>query len=60
MHDVAYLVGCSDRIPLVFIDWNPTETQRAHIFIASLSLKHVLKVFPKDFSLVLMVGKGGI
>ena len=60
MHDVAYSVGSFDRIPLMFIDWNPIETQRVHVLIASLSLKHVLRVFPKDFSLVLIVGRGGI
>ena len=45
MHIVAHLVGYLDRIPLMFIDWNPIETQGVHVLIVSLSLKHVYKSF---------------
>ena len=49
MHVVVYLVGHFDRIPLIFIDWNPIETQGVCVLIVTSSFKHVLKSFPKVF-----------
>ena len=52
MHIIVYLVENFDRIPLMFLDWNPIETQGVYVLIASSSFKHVLKSIPRDFTLV--------